>query len=282
MLIRFACSATIPDWFDARSVETAGHVHDPNPPSKAPTLSVIVPTYNEAQRIDHTIETILSYLDQQPYDSELLIVNDGSTDETSSRARRWQDRSARLRVIDIPHAGKAAAVRRGVAAASMDLVVFTDADLATPIAFLEPFREAIAAGYDVVIGSREGAGAARIGEPLLRHVMGRAFNVLVRVLLVPGIQDTQCGFKMFTRDAASDLFRSSRLYADEEETTGARVTAFDVELLVIANRRHYAIKVIPVTWTFGTQSKVSPVRDTITNLTDILKVKLFDLRGFYD
>ncbi|MBX3069630.1 MAG: glycosyltransferase family 2 protein [Thermomicrobiales bacterium] len=252
------------------------------PVQSEPSLSVVIPTYNESARIDGTIEAVLAYLDAQPYESELLIVNDGSTDDTSSRAHSWETRSSRIRVIDIPHAGKAAAVRRGVGAARNDLVVFTDADLATPITFLEPFRAAIAEGFDIVIGSREGAGADRIGEPQLRHVMGRVFNGIVRVLLLPGIQDTQCGFKMFTKQAARDLFRSSRLYAGEAETTGARVTAFDVELLVIARRRRYAIKVIPVKWTFGENSKVSPVNDTVTNLTDVLKVKLNDLRGLYD
>lgn len=247
-----------------------------------PSLSVVIPTYNEAQRIETTIETVLSYLAEQPYRSELLIVNDGSTDDTSAIARRWLGRTETLLILDIPHAGKAAAVRAGVMAAQNDLIVFTDADLATPIEFLEPFRAAIAEGNDIVIGSREGVGADRIGEPAIRHVMGRVFNGLVRVLLLPGIQDTQCGFKMFTRQAANDLFRSSRLYADDEETTGARVTAFDVELLVIARRRKYAVKVIPVTWTFGENSKVSPVSDTITNFTDVMNVKINDLRGLYD
>ena len=259
----------------------AGRVHNQERVLTEGSLSVVIPTYNEAQRIDTTIETVLAYLGNQQYPSELLIVNDGSTDDTSTRAGRWLKTSAQLRVIDIPHAGKASAVRKGVAEAKNDLIVFTDADLATPIAFLEPFRAAIADGHDVVIGSREGAGAHRIGEPALRHFMGRVFNGLVRALLLPGIQDTQCGFKMFTRQAATDLFRSSRLYAGDERATGARVTAFDVELLVIARRRKYAIEVIPVTWTFGENSKVSPVRDTITNFTDVLKVKLNDLRGLH-
>ena len=259
-----------------------GYVQNQEPVRAKPSLSVVIPTYNESQRIDATIEAVLAYLEIQPYKSELLIVNDGSTDDTSVQARRWEKTSDRVRVIDIPHAGKAAAVRRGVGAARNDLIVFTDADLATPIEFLEPFRAAIAEGFDVVIGSREGAGADRIGEPQIRHVMGRVFNGLVRVLLLPDIQDTQCGFKMFTRQAATDLFRSSRLYVSDEETSGARVTAFDVELLVIARRRRYAIEVIPVTWTFGANSKVSPVTDTVTNLTDVLKVKINDLRGLYD
>lgn len=247
------------------------------------SLSIVIPTYNEASRIDSTIESIVSWLESQPYESELIIVNDGSTDDTSARARKHQERHPAVRVIDIPHAGKAAAVRKGVAVSSKDLILFTDADLATPLTFVEPFRLAVEAGYDIVIGSREGAGAKRIGEPAIRHFMGRVFNVLVRVLVLPGIQDTQCGFKMFTRPAALDLFGAARLYADEEEqTSGARVTAFDVELLLIARRRSYAMKIIPVTWTFGENSKVNPVADTLNNLRDVLSVKWNDLRGRYD
>ncbi len=247
------------------------------------SLSIVIPTYTEAARIDSTSESIVSWLATQPYDAELIIVNDGSTDDTLALARRPQERHPEVRVIDIPHAGKAAAVRKGVAASTNDLILFTDADLATPIEFVDQFREAIDAGHDVVIGSREGVGAKRIGEPAMRHFMGRVFNGLVRLMLLPGIQDTQCGFKMFTREAAVDLFGASRLYADDNaQTSGARVTAFDVELLLIARRRSYGLKIIPVTWTFGENSKVNPISDTLNNLSDVLKVKVNDIRGLYD
>jgi dolichyl-phosphate beta-glucosyltransferase len=252
---------------------------NPNGPSQ----SVVIPTFNEAERIDRTIETVLHYLSCQPYTSELIVVNDGSSDDTLDRANRWRERSSLISVVDTAHAGKAAAVRRGVETASHELVLFSDADLATPIENLGHFREEIAAGYDIVIGSREGAGASRIGEPAMRHIMGRAFNGLVRVLLLPGIQDTQCGFKLFTQASACDLFSTALLYqAADGLDTGARVTAFDVELLVIARRHGYSIKIVPVTWTFGENSKVSPVHDTINNLSDVLKVKWHDLQGRYD
>jgi dolichyl-phosphate beta-glucosyltransferase len=248
-----------------------------------PSQSLVIPAFNEADRIDCTIETVLAYLSQQPYSSEVLIVNDGSSDSTSERARAWEDRSDAIQVIDIKHAGKARAVRSGVEQARGELIAFTDADLATPIHFLEPFREAVTQGFDIVIGSREGEQAARIGEPGFRHVMGRVFNGLVRVLLLPGIQDTQCGFKLFTREAANDLFTASLLYSGQPDGAGgARVTAFDVELLVIARRRNYQLKVVPVTWTFGENSKVNPIRDTFNNLSDVLQVKVNDLKGCYD
>ncbi len=251
--------------------------------SAIPALSVVIPAFNEAERVDRTMESVLSYLAGQPYRSEIIIVNDGSSDDTLARARSWQSGHENVKVVDILHAGKAAAVRSGVQQASGDLIAFTDADLAAPIDFLERFRAEVTNGCDVVIGSREGTGASRIGEPAFRHVMGRVFNGLVRVLLLPGIQDTQCGFKMFTRQAAQDLFTTARLYVgDQNGAGGARVTAFDVELLVIARRRGYRVQVVPVTWTFGENSKVSPVSDTINNLHDVLQVKWNDLHGRYD
>jgi dolichyl-phosphate beta-glucosyltransferase len=248
-----------------------------------PSQSLVIPTFNEADRIDRTLKTVLSYLVDQPYESEVIVVNDGSTDQTSTLAHAWESRGASVRVLDIPHGGKAAAVKAGIVAATGNIVAFTDADLATPIDYLEPFRDEIADGYDVVIGSREGDGSSRIGEPGFRHVMGRIFNGMVRLLLLPGIQDTQCGFKMFSKNAAADLFSSSLLYSGSQNgATGARVTAFDVELLVIARRRGYRLKIMPVTWTFGENSKVNPVRDTVNNVNDIVQVKWNDLLGKYD
>lgn len=251
--------------------------------AEIPCLSLVIPTYNEADRLDRTIETILSYLTGQPYSCEVLVVNDGSSDATSAIAHRRTAGNSQIRAIDIPHGGKACAVKAGVEQARGEVIAFTDADLATPIQFLTQFHDEIVGGFDIVIGSREGEGATRVGEPGFRHVMGRVFNGLVRMLLLPGIQDTQCGFKMFTREAANDLFSSTLLYTGVKgSTSGARVTAFDVELLVIARRRSYRLKIVPVTWTFGENSKVNPVRDTFNNLNDVLRVKWNDLRGRYD
>lgn len=244
--------------------------------------SLIIPAFNESNRIEQTLAAVTSYLSKQPYTFEIIVVDDGSTDDTAERTRRFAKRAPEVRVISIPHAGKAIAVRTGMRAATGDLIAFTDADLATPIAYLEPFRDAVDQGADLVIGSREGAGSTRIGEPRFRHVMGRVFNSLVRLLLLPGISDTQCGFKLFTNEAAAEILKRSRLYTPEDEVPpGPRVTAFDVEMLVIARKLGYAITVVPVTWTFGEQSKVDPLADTITNLRDVLTVKWNDLRNRY-
>lgn len=248
-----------------------------------PSLSLVIPAYNEAARIRSALEAVTRFLATQPYANELILVDDGSTDATADLARAFIDSSPTLRLLSIPHGGKAAAVRAGMKTATGDLIGFADADLATPLTHLAALRQAIAAGGDVAIGSREGHGARRIGEPLYRHVMGRAFNLLVRTLLLPGIQDTQCGFKLFRREAAQDILSRARLYTDPtQRPTGPRVTAFDVELLVVARRRGYRLCAIPVVWTYGEQSKVNPIRDTWYNLLDVLRVRVNAWRGCYD
>lgn len=258
--------------------------HSHNRSSLKPSQSVIIPAYNEATRLESTLEIVHTYLVDQDFDFEIIVVNDGSTDETREISERVAKQNESIRVLDLPHGGKAVAVRRGIEATRGDVIAFTDADLATPIDALVAFRTAIENGYDLAIGSREGVGAKRIGEPLFRHVMGRAFNLMVRALVLPGIQDSQCGFKLFSREAAETILANLRLYSATEapQSREPKVTAFDVELLVVARRQGLRIAVIPVTWTFGENSKVNPLRDTVNNTRDVLTVKWHDLRGRYD
>jgi len=227
-----------------------------------PRLSLIIPAYNEETRLERTIRDVSDYLDRQPYDFEIIVSDDGSSDRTLQIADSYAAADERLRSITIRHAGKAAAIRAGIRAARGEVIAFTDAD--------------------IVIGSREGSSATRVGEPIYRHVMGRVFNRLVQTLVLPGIDDTQCGFKAFTRFAAAELNRRARLYTEVQEVSGARVTAFDVEMLVIARKLHMRVVEVPVIWTYGSQSKVNPVTDTLHNFTDIAKVKINALRGRYD
>jgi dolichyl-phosphate beta-glucosyltransferase len=247
-----------------------------------PSLSLIVPAYNEAARIDVTIREAVAWLSGQAFASELIVVDDGSDDATADLADRAISELGRGRVIRIAHGGKAAAVRAGMRAATCDQIAFTDADLATPLSYLAELRAALAAGCDIAIGSREGAGARRIDEPPYRHLMGRIFNGMVRVLLIPGVHDTQCGFKLFRADVARDLLRRSRLYRDAGQTVvGPRVTAFDVELLTIARLNAYRICPVPVVWRYGEGSKVRPARDTWHNVRDVLDVWIAAKRGHY-
>jgi dolichyl-phosphate beta-glucosyltransferase len=248
----------------------------------APFLSLVIPSFNEAKNLPQTLQSAWTYLSRQDYSYQLLVVDDGSEDATAEVARDFAARHEHVCVLSIPHGGKAAALRTGMSAAGGELIAFSDADLATPLEYLRGFIEATETGCDVVIGSREGVGARRIGEPKYRHIMGRGFNLLVRALVLPGIQDSQCGFKLFKRQAAVEILRRSQLYRDTDKTIqGARVTAFDVELLVIARRLGYRICQFSVVWTYGKGSKVNPVRDTWANLVDALTVKVNDVRRLY-
>ena len=247
-----------------------------------PSLSLIVPAYNEATRIASTIREAVAWLASQPFDMELIVVDDGSGDDSADLAERALSQLGSGRVLRIPHGGKAAAVRAGMLAASCDQIAFSDADLATPLPYLAELRAALAAGCDIAIGSREGAGARRFGEPPYRHLMGRVFNGLVRLLLVPGVHDTQCGFKLFRAEVARDLLLRSRLYREGGQViSGPRVTAFDVELLTIARLNGYRICPIPVVWCYGEGSKVRPARDTWHNVRDVLQVWITAKRGRY-
>lgn len=247
-----------------------------------PSLSLVIPAYNEAARIARTAAEAATWLGAQAYAAELIVVDDGSEDGTADLAEEALAGFSDARVLRVAHGGKAAAVRAGVLSATNSQIAFCDADLATPIGYLRDLRAALANGCDLAIGSREGAGARRIAEPIYRHVMGRIFNGLVRWLLLPGVDDSQCGFKLFRREAAIVLFAESRLYrAGKEAVTGPRVTAFDVELLTIAKLRGYRICSVPVVWTYGTGSKVRPARDTWHNVRDVLNVWMGVKRGRY-
>jgi dolichyl-phosphate beta-glucosyltransferase len=247
-----------------------------------PSLSLVIPAYNEATRIAGTVREAVAWLDGQPFDTELIVVDDGSDDATAGLAARALSELGRGRLLRIPHGGKAAAVRAGMLAATCEQIAFSDADLATPLPFLAELRAALAAGCDIAIGSREGAGARRFGEPPYRHLMGRVFNGLVRLLLVPGVHDTQCGFKLFRAEVARALLRKSRLYRDGEQIiSGPRVTAFDVELLTLARLHGYRLCPVPVVWSYGEGSKVRPARDTWHNVRDVLAVWIAVQRGRY-
>jgi dolichyl-phosphate beta-glucosyltransferase len=254
-------------------------------------LSVVIPAYNEASRLPDRLPAALAYLATAPMTWEVLLVDDGSTDATLSllsamaAAHEAAGRPGRVRVLAEPHRGKAAAVRAGMLAAGGQAVLFSDADLSTPldtVTTMLPRLKGQGGAADLVIGSREGLGARRHGEPFYRHLMGRVFNGLVRFLAVPGIQDTQCGFKLFTRGAARDLFGSLRLYgADAPVVRGPMVTGFDVEVIFLARRRGYRIDEVPVQWQHVPGSKVDPVRDAYRMLRDVIRVRLNHLRGVY-
>ncbi|HEV2527984.1 MAG TPA: dolichyl-phosphate beta-glucosyltransferase [Thermomicrobiales bacterium] len=245
------------------------------------SLSVVIPAYNEADRIEQTLREVVAWANVRTDLTEIIVVDDGSTDETVALARDLARGNAMVRVVAEPHRGKAGTVRAGFGMATGSVVLFTDADLATPIWYADELVARITAGADVAIASREGAGAQRLGEPGHRHIMGRVFNLIVQALLLPGIQDTQCGFKAFRAEAARGIFAASLLHRSDLEDPRPRVTAFDVELLYVARRLGYTIAVVPVVWSAGTGSKVNPIRDTWINVLDIVHIRLNAWRGRY-
>ena len=247
-----------------------------------PYLTVVIPAYNEAARLPQTLQKVTDYLARCPYSTELLVVDDGSTDNTVAQAEAIADQHENVWVIQNDHRGKAYTVRTGMLAGTGDYILFSDADLAVPIEELEKLLPYFDEGFDVVIASREGQGARRIGEPFYRHLMGRVFNFVVRFFAVGGFQDTQCGFKIFRRAVAHDLFNRVQLYGeDARQLSGAAVTGFDVEVLFLALKCGYKVKEVPTKWIYGTETKVNPIRDGWRNFKDVVTVRWYDFTGRY-
>lgn len=247
-----------------------------------PYLSVVIPAYNEALRIAATLAATTAYLAKQTYEWEVLVVDDGSDDGTLSAARVAAAATPRVKVLANPHRGKAYAVRSGILAARGKVVGFMDADLSTPLETLGVVPCYINDGMDIVIGSREAAGARREGEPVHRHIMGRVFNAAVQLLALPGIQDSQCGFKFMRGCVARWLFEDLLLYTeDSRPPRGPAVTGFDVELLYLARKRGYRIAQAPISWRYVPTERVDPLRDSGRLLRDVLHVRWNALRGRY-
>jgi glycosyltransferase involved in cell wall biosynthesis len=248
----------------------------------APMLSVVIPAYNEERRLGATLTAILGYLSRQSHTFEVIVSDDGSTDSTVAIVEDFARSHPALRVLRNEHRGKGYAVRAGIQNAVGEIVLFSDADLSTPIEELDRFLPLFESGNEVVIGSRQGEGARRIGEPLFRHLMGRIFNYIVGLVTISGIRDTQCGFKAFSARAAAQIFRSTLLYSDSAPVIrGAMVTGFDVEVLFLARKFGYTIREVPVRWNYDGDTKVNPIRDSWRNFRDVLRVRFNDLRGKY-
>jgi len=251
--------------------------------SSRPFLSVIVPAYNEERRLPQTLQRAVEYLAQQSYSSQVIVVDDGSRDQTAAVVAEFSAAHPSVELIRNDHRGKGYAVRTGALRARGEIVLFFDADSSTPIEDVEKLLPWFERGYGIVIGSREGAGAHRISEPFYRHLMGRVFNFLVRALTVRGIQDTQCGFKALRGDIAKEIFARARLYGENaRRITDAMVTAYDVEVLFLGQKLGERIKEVPVEWRYGTESKVNPLKDSWRNFRDVVLVRWNDWKGLYN
>ncbi len=226
---------------------------------KGVDLSVVVPAYNDAARLARSLPEIFGYLRQAGHRFEVIVSEDGSTDDTRSVAGSWPE----VKLVSHPrHTGKGFGVKQGIMAASGELVLITDADLATPLRFLPTLAAAVEAGAGLAIGSRATPGAATHGRTFSRAGAGRVFNILVQVLLTPGIRDTQCGFKLGRRDLLQKICRLSRLDG----------FAFDAEMVFLARRLGARVVEVPVGWHHVEGSRVRVVRDGVRMAGDVVKV----------
>ena len=228
-------------------------------------LSIVIPAYNERARLPQTVMSTLRYCAEQELDFELIIADDGSSDETLALARQFERQDVRIRALACPHMGKGSAVRLGMLNARGELVLFMDADGATPLHEIATLAAALDAGSDVAVGSRVIPQSAQVEvrTSLHRRLIGRTFAFFVNLFAVQGIADTQCGFKMFRRDAALQIFSLQKLAG----------FAFDVEVLFIARRLSLTIVEIPVNWVAQPGSKVNLVTDSMKMLWDISLIR---------
>lgn len=244
-------------------------------------LSVVIPAYNEADNFAKgVLDQVQEYLSGRSYRSEIIVVDDGSDDDTVKLVEDYIKDKPNWRLIANPHQGKAQTVATGIAKAKYDAVLFTDFDQATPMAEVEKLLPFLKRGYDVVIGSREVEGSRREMEPRYRHLMGRGFNFFVNLLAFGNIHDTQCGFKLFKTPVAQKLFSQLVVYGPHKETR-AFTGAFDVEVLYLAHKRGLKIAEVPVFWTHVATPRVSPIRDSIRMFLDLVRIRLTDLAGKY-
>ena len=247
-----------------------------------PKLSVVVPSYNEQKNLKQSVlDEIAEYLKKQDYAWEVILSDDGSTDGTAQALDEFAKQNSGFKVLHNPHRGKAATVTAGMLAATGDWRIFTDFDQSTSlkeIAKLWPYTEK---GFDVVIGSREMMGARRDREPFHRHLMGRVFNIAVQILAVPGVLDTQCGFKMFSSVATQELFPKLKIYGSQKKRKDAFTGAFDVELLFLALKNNYQVREVPIYWNHRQTDRVNPIKDSIRMFRDIVRIRLASLRGLY-
>jgi dolichyl-phosphate beta-glucosyltransferase len=237
-----------------------------------PLISLIIPAYNEENRLPRALEQVFTFLEQQSFPFEVVVVENGSTDRTLEIANAFAAGKPNLLVIHEETKGKGIAVKRGVLAAHGEYRFLCDTDLSMPIEEILKFLPPQLNDFDVAIGSREAPGSIRYDEPSYRHWGGRMVNLLIRMLILPGFQDTQCGFKCFRAATTLPLFEQQTLFG----------WSFDIELLYLARKRKLRIKEVPINWYFDPHSKVNAVRDALKMISDIFRIHLNALFGRYD
>lgn len=245
--------------------------------------SIVFSAYNESGRITSTLTQVLGFMRAFSGDFEVIVVDDGSADSTASLVEDYAASNKEIVLIKNPHKGKGPGLWTGVMRAKGDIICISDVDLSVPIEELKKFSLWIKEhGYDLVIGSREGIGAQRIGEPFYRHLMGRVFNFWVQLIALRGINDSQCGFKVFRKGAAKDLFGKLKIYGDNaKEISMPYMGAFDVEVLFLARKLGYKIKELGIPWSYAKTSRLRPLANSVGMALDVLKVRINYLKGVY-
>jgi dolichyl-phosphate beta-glucosyltransferase len=238
------------------------------------THSIVVPAYNEAKRLEATLDLVLGYVAAQKWNAEVLVVNDGSKDATRDIVLQRAAHNPALRLVENPgNRGKGYSVRHGVMEARGEFILFTDADLASPIEEGEKLLAALAAGADMAIGSRWlDTSLQTRPQPLYRRVLGRVFNLALRLVLGMNYKDTQCGFKAFRRAAAAAVFPLQII-----ERWG-----FDPEILFLARRLGFRVDEVAVKWAHQENTKISPIRDGLRMFTELLTIRWYAASGRYD
>jgi glycosyltransferase involved in cell wall biosynthesis len=235
--------------------------------------SIVIPAYNESRRIVPTLEKVLAYIAQQRWDAELIVVNDGSRDDTADIVRRFAEKNPTIRLIENPgNRGKGYSVRNGMLHAQGELLLFSDADLSSPIEEAVKLFKVIEEGADVAIGSRWlRAELQTERQPFYRQLFGRVYNLILRVVLGLKFKDTQCGFKAFTRRAAQAVFPRQRI-----ERWG-----FDPELIFLAQRQQLKVVEVPVKWAHDDRGTISPLRDGTRMFLEVMKIRWNAISGKY-
>jgi dolichyl-phosphate beta-glucosyltransferase len=237
-----------------------------------PLLSIVIPAYNEEQRLPETLKAIHGFLQRQAYKAEVLVVENGSDDHTLAIAQEFSRSMAEVRALHCDQRGKGLAVVQGMLAARGEYRFICDVDLSMPIEEINKFLPPQLKVGAIAIASREAAGSKRTNEPEYRHIIGRVFNLMVRLIALPGLQDTQCGFKCFRADVVEKVFPRMTI----------RGWTFDVEALVIARRLGFNIVEVPISWYYNPKSKVKVLRDSFIMARDLITIRWNALRGVYD
>ena len=242
-------------------------------------LSIVIPSFNEENNIrTGALSGMVDYLNEQPYKWEIIVVDDGSTDQTAELAQKFSKNHRNITVLREPHRGKGGTVIAGMLQAKGKIVVFDDMDQATPIDQLEKVLPKFKEGYDIVIGSRAG----REGAPLIRKTMALGFSILRNIVLQLPYKDTQCGFKAFTNTASHSIFKRLQIFNNKQSQTGASVSAgFDLEILYVARKLNLKVVEVPVVWHHKEGTKVNPIKDSWEGFRDLLKVRINALQGKY-